>query len=338
MPLAAFPIALAAAGLMGFANQRGGVCMVAAVEEIAARRRFGRLRAVIEASLWVGAGFILLNAAHRLQAPPPAYAAGLATVGGGVLFGLGAVLNRSCLFGTVARLGAGDWAYAATPLGLFLGSLAMGRWRQAAETHAPSPVLAASVLGVGAALVFVALRLFAHGAQIRRAREPILAHLWSPHAATTLIALGFLIAFVTVGAWDYADFLRGLGRGEVAGWVPKSLLSLALLAGAVLGGKLSGRFRLVRPDPARLALCLGGGVLMGVGSVLIPGGNTSLSLFGMPLLRPHAWLAFAVICLTIYAATLATGLGRSFPWKGKDGPRSPQATGRMGCSPPHVRK
>jgi uncharacterized membrane protein YedE/YeeE len=315
MQIAAFPIALAAAALMGFANQRGGVCMVAAVEEIVVNRRFGRLLAVVEASLWVGAGFILLNAAHRLQTPPPAYRAGLATLAGGVLFGLGAVLNRSCLFGTIARLGSGQWAYLATPLGLFLGGWAMGRWRLAHEMHAASPVLAASVLGVGAALVFVAVRLFAHGAQIRREHQPILAHLWSPYAATTLIALGFLIAFVAVGAWDYGEFLRELGQGDATGWLGKSLLSLALLAGAVVGGVAAGKFRLLRPGAASLAKCLAGGGLMGAGATLIPGGNSSLSLFGMPLLRPHAWLGFVVICLTIYVATRV--IRAPFPLAGK---------------------
>jgi toxin CptA len=308
MQIAAFPIALAAAALMGFANQRGGVCMVASVKEIVARRRFGRLLALLEASLWVTAGFILLDAARLMHTVPSGYAPGLATVAGGVLFGLGAVLNNSCLFGTVARLGAGQWAYAATPVGLFLGGLVAGRWRFAAEaTHAPSPVLGASALGLAAALVFIGWRLFAHGVRIRRARRPIWEHLSSPHVATTVIGLAFLVAFVAWGAWDYADFLRGLGQGDVAGWLPKSLLALALLSGAVVGGKVSGAFRLVRPDLARVAGCLAGGGLMGAGATLIPGGNTSLSLFGLPLLRPHAWLGIAVICVTIYAAILVAG-------------------------------
>jgi toxin CptA len=298
---------------MGFANQRGGVCMVASIDQIVAKRQVGRILALLEASLWVTAGFILLNAAHRLQAVPPAYAPGLATVAGGVLFGLGACLNGSCLFGTVARLGSGQWAFAATPVGLFLGGLAAARWRFAVhQTHAPSLVLGASVLGVTAALVFVVWRLFAHcaqirRAQIRRARQPILVHLSSHHVATTIIGLAFLVAFVAAGAWDYADFLRGLGQGEVEGWLPKLLLALALLAGAVTGGLVAGQFRLVRPGLARIARCLAGGALMGVGATLIPGGNTSLSLFGLPLLRPHAWLAFAVICATIYAAIRVTG-------------------------------
>jgi toxin CptA len=41
---------------------------------------------------------------------------------------------------------------------------------------------------------------------------------------------------------------------------------------------------------------------MAAGSLLIPGSNDALMLVGLPLLHPHAWLAFAVMCLTIAAA------------------------------------
>ena len=44
---------------------------------------------------------------------------------------------------------------------------------------------------------------------------------------------------------------------------------------------------------------------MGWGSLLIPGSNDGLILIGMPLLWPYAWVAFAVMCLTIAAALRA---------------------------------
>jgi hypothetical protein len=43
-------------------------------------------------------------------------------------------------------------------------------------------------------------------------------------------------------------------------------------------------------------------MIMGLGATLIPGGNTGLILIGVPLLQPYAWLAFLVICLTIFIA------------------------------------
>jgi toxin CptA len=89
----------------------------------------------------------------------------------------------------------------------------------------------------------------------------------------------------------------------------RSVLAIALLAGAALGGWTAGRFA-SRPIAAtQLARCLAGGVLMGWGSLLLPGGNDGLILVGMPLAWPYAWLAIATMCATIAAAQLA---GRAF--------------------------
>jgi toxin CptA len=114
-------IALGAVGLMGFANQRGSICMVAAIEQIVWRRRFDRLIGLFEASFWVGGGgLVLLKSLGLLPAVPAGYAAGAMAIVGGVLFGIGALVNRACVFGSVARLGSGEWAYLASPPGFYL--------------------------------------------------------------------------------------------------------------------------------------------------------------------------------------------------------------------------
>ena len=38
---------------------------------------------------------------------------------------------------------------------------------------------------------------------------------------------------------------------------------------------------------------------MGLGGMLIPGGNDSLILVGLPLIQPHAWAAIAAMALVI---------------------------------------
>src|SRR5260221_1246323 len=112
----AFLIALVAVGIMGFANQRGGTCTVAAFEEVVFKGRFKRLIALFEASLWAGTGLVLLNSAGSLAAVPANYAAGVGTMAGGGLFGLGAFLNGSYGFGSVARLCSRELAYLAMPI------------------------------------------------------------------------------------------------------------------------------------------------------------------------------------------------------------------------------
>ena len=51
--------------------------------------------------------------------------------------------------------------------------------------------------------------------------------------------------------------------------------------------------------------CFLGGMLMGWGSLLIPGSNDGLILVGLPLLWTYAWVAVLVMCVTIWVAILA---------------------------------
>jgi toxin CptA len=127
---------------------------------------------------------------------------------------------------------------------------------------------------------------------------------WSPHAATTVIGITFFFMLLLVGAWAYTDVLAELARGMAGNLVARSLLLVALFAGAMLGGITAGRFRSTRVSAVQLLKCFGGGLLMGWGSLLIPGGNDGLILVGIPLLWPYAWIAFLTMCVTIGAALL----------------------------------
>jgi toxin CptA len=86
----------------------------------------------------------------------------------------------------------------------------------------------------------------------------------------------------------------------MAGSLPaRCLLVLALLAGAMLGGYTAGRWRNTPLSLAQTGKSFSGGMLMGWGTLLIPGGNDGLILVGMPLLWPYAWVAFLTMCITI---------------------------------------
>jgi len=123
-----------------------------------------------------------------------------------------------------------------------------------------------------------------------------------------VIGVTFAVMLLLVGGWAYTYVLAELGRGMTGSVGARIVLALVLLAGAVLGGWTAGRFRSTRIGAAQLLRCLGGGVLMGWGSLLLPGGNDGLILVGMPLAWPYAWLAVATMCATIAIAQLA---GRS---------------------------
>jgi len=315
----AFVVALLCAGVMGYAIQRGATCTVAAVDEVVTQRTHRRLLSLLEAALWVAGGLVVAQSLHLLPQMPAGYAISGWTVIGGALLGLGAYINGACVFGAIARFGSGEWAYIVTPIGFYLGCLSVaplfGVPMPRKLAHG-SPVLQASA---GVAVVFVAFALWrlarpwlADGKTMSaRWHEAIAARIWSPHAATTVIGIAFVVLLVLVGGWAYTDVLAELARGMSASVGARTLLAVALLAGAALGGWTAGLFRSTPASPAQLLRCLLGSILMGWGSLLLPGGNDGLVLVGMPLAWPYAWVAFATMCATIAAAQITAGALKS---------------------------
>lgn len=305
IPSLALVAAALCAGVMGFAIQRGGTCTVAAVNEVVEKGRVRRLSAMAEASLWVAGGLVLASHLGWLGKAPTGYALSQWTLVGGALLGLGALVNQACVFGAVARFGSGQWAYAATPVGFYVGCLTVGT---VFSPPAPqplaqgSPVLQASAWLVLPFLVFVAWRVGRPLAGVRSGASirALARQAWSPHAATGIIGMTFVLLWLLVGSWAYTEALADLARGMLAGLPAKLLLLLALFWGAWWGGRTMAKSEgATGLTGGQLLRCFVGGVMMGWGSLLIPGANDGLILIGMPLLWPYAWVAFAVMCLSI---------------------------------------
>lgn len=294
MSATALMIALASAALMGLAIQRGATCMVAAVDEVVRERRAGRALALAEAALWVGGLIAAAQLAGLMTLSPNAYAVSAGTVLGGMLLGIGAWLNQACVFGAIARIGSGQWAWLATPIGFFLGCL-LPIARPEVSGHSSWIAQMGPILAVFA--VFAIWRL------LEAARAPdVLTHLWHPHRATLLIAITFVSTLLTVGLWAYTDALAAIARAMDARIGLRGAMVLALLGGAILGGWFAGKLRWQAPRPTTVIRCLAGGALMGAGAMLVPGSNDGLILIGLPLLQPHAWLAIAIMIATIAVA------------------------------------
>lgn len=288
-------LAALCAGLMGYAIQRGATCTVAAVGEIVENRSAHRLVALAEAALWVAAGLLVARQFGIVMHLPDGVAASGWTVVGGALLGLGAWLNRACVFGAIARLGSGEWAYLATPLGFYLGALTLPQVFGMPSAQAltdQSMLLRFPVWAGWVATPFVLWRLAAH---LTRSGRTI----WSPHEATLVIGLTFLVLLVIAGPWTYTELLTDAAKGMVGNVAFRTILFVALLSGAWYGGWTAGRFKSRRISAADVVRCLGGGLLMGWGSLILPGGNDNLILVGMPLLHAHAWLGIGTMCLVI---------------------------------------
>ncbi len=322
--IAGLPFAAAAllAALMGFAIQRGATCMVAAVDEAVSKRRFTRLGAMLAASLWVLAGLLAAQAQGALPRMPGGYAVSAWTIVGGALLGLGAFVGRACVFGAIARFGNGEWSYVLVPVGFFAGCASVGALFMPMVPRALAD--GSAVLGAGARIAVVlalaaAAWLFVEQRGQRReegtaAPAPDLTcalarRAWSPGAATAVIGITFFFMMLLAGPWAYTEALADVARGRPHDLLPRGLLMFALFAGALAGGLTARRFGSTPVTGARLARCFASGVLMGWGSLLIPGGNDGLILVGMPLLFPYAWIAMASMALAIAAAMIATRAG-----------------------------
>jgi hypothetical protein len=314
----AFLFCVFCAGVMGFAIQRGATCTVAAVDEFLAKGTLRRLASLIEASGWVAGGLLVAQWLHVLPKMPSGYALDAWTLVGGALLGVGALVNGACVFGAIARFGSGEWAYAATPAGFYLGCLSVVTvFGSRSPTPLPdgSPVLRAPAALAVLFVLFALWRLSspfwrsARGAQKQTwaigLREALAMRIWSPHAATTVIGITFFFTVVLLGAWAYTDLLADLARGLPKNVVARCVMALALLAGAGWGGWTAGRFRSASMTARKVLTCAIGGALMGWGTLLIPGSNDGLILIGMPLLWTYAWVAFLCMCLAIAAGKLA---------------------------------
>ena len=284
----AFVVAAICAGLMGYAIQRGATCTVAAMDEVVRRRgvqsprQHGRGIAVGASA----ASLIAQSAARCSAKMPGGYAVTYVTVLGGALLGLGAYVNKACVFGAIARLGSGEWAYVVDADRLLRGmrdrSPRCSRFRPSRSCRTTRRCCRRRR---GSRCVFGAFMLWRLGrALLRRVRaeradgplpqslaRALATRVWSPHAATTVIGITFFIMLLLVGAWAYTDVLAELARGMAGNLVARTLLLVALFAGAMLGGYTAGRFRSTPHLRWRSCVkCFAGGAADGLGQPADP--------------------------------------------------------------------
>lgn len=297
---------LVAAGL-GFVICRGGICTVVAADEMLAGKGAGRFLSLFECGLWVLAVFL---AVHLLAGRPLALVGGAGlgagVIAGGMLFGLGAVVNRGCAFGTVKSIGAGRVELLGMLPG-FLGGAALTRAAGFESLPAGGQSILftvglAPVIGLVAAFALwrlvLALRRIVRGEAVAILRR----NAWPPALAMAVVGIGNAAILLLFGPWAYTTLLGDLATGEGGALGGRALLFAALMGGAMLGGVSAHRFKLERPTLIGTAMSVLGGAMMGAGATLIPGGNDSLVLTGLPLLWPYALVAYAAMAATILAA------------------------------------
>ncbi|MBA4747162.1 MAG: YeeE/YedE family protein [Sphingopyxis sp.] len=290
--------------LVGYASQRSGVCMVRAAREVIERRRVHRLAGFLLAAASAMLVMAMADAAGArpfttiLGAPPD----GLAVVGG-VIFGLGTRLSGHCAIGTLAALTAGEVSRIASLAAMFVAAILLGPHMSQAALMLPARTpqispLANNVLlafGVGGTLALIAATYLYRRLGWRKPRGG-----WSPLVAMTLIGAASGTLFALDQQWVYTSRIAEVAYGEVAFSVGTVAGPLALIAGMVIAAVIGGMFRLQWGTIGQWAAAAGGGLLMGLGATLVPGGNDTMLFTGIPLLLPNLLAAYAAFFVTLW--------------------------------------
>lgn len=298
---AAIVIATALVALAGFATQRGTICAVQAGRDVVERRSWTRFVSFLECAAW--SALILIAATlmgFSALVDATAYELGLIPVIGGAVFGLGALVNGACAFGSVARLAGGDLSYLAMPPAFLLGAfLAVDRWspEPLLAHHADVSIVAILIVLAPFALwrVTTAIKAARRRGAVRNLRQPV----WRPALAVFVIASVNAGALLLLGPWPFTSQLLEVTR-EGMGDLVRFAVTAAFILGAIAGGVTAKRFRLLYPDLTGLGRRLAGGTLMGIGASLIPGGNDRLVLVDLPLLHIHGVLAYGAMAAAIF--------------------------------------
>jgi hypothetical protein len=294
---------------LGYASHRASLCTVRAVADILETGRFERFGGFVRAVLWTM--LLTLPALYFFpeRFPAPTRSGPLWTgLIGGLLFGLGAALNKGCAFSTLQRLADADWRMLATLAG-FVGGSAVSGWL-------PTTLLGAPPTPVMPQLepwLLVALVVWAVVETVTLWRRHIgLRHLlhadpYSPAATALLLGLGAGILYLGVGSWTYMNSLQAAVGALVAdGCLPSRFqfaLIPALFAGMLVSAWQRGSWRM-RQSWRGWDASLGGGILMGLGSTLIPGGNDTLLLRLIPSLTPDSLWIYLMLVAGVVAGLL----------------------------------
>ena len=312
-------VSWALAATLGFAAHRASICTVRAVAELLSTGRAYCLLSFGKSVLWVLSIILpLLWLDPALGASIHGYALSTASLAGGFLFGMGAALNGGCSFSTMTRLADGQIRMLVTLLGVALGVLLDIAITRAGHISSPLPAapLISSLVQMAGALtlllwawaIWELRRLWLTRLRNVRFGELALASQYRLSTAGALIGIANGMLYLFHGPWTYAGALRqGVEGLVVMGETPTPVrLSLfaAVFTGMVLSTWQRGSFSLDPRIAPIGAVNFAGGMLMGAGAAMVPGGNDALILYGIPTLSSHALPAYAAMLAGIAAVIL----------------------------------
>ena len=282
---------------LGAALSRVSLCAVAGMQQALEAGNYAGLQRLLLAAGSAGAILLLFAGVlpERVSLPFDT-ALRFGMVGGGLLLGVGALINGGCYLGSVLYLGTGNMNFLFTLGGLALAAR-VAEFRAVLHTGAAPGlrVVTGTTWYLGLALFSMVTLATLGTARFKGRYRAVLAGLLAG------------VVYARHPGWSYSSVIETLvaGPGEASDW-RANLAALMLFAGALAGAWLAGRFRWQPPTFMGGVRRFAGGTIMGLGAALVPGGNDTLLLWAIPGLTIYGVLAYGSMLVAI-GAGLALG-------------------------------
>ena len=308
----------------GILLQRTQFCFVSGFRRFLFEKNFRFFTALLIAVSVQSIGLFTL-AEFELIKIPTSQLPVLASILGGLLFGIGMVLSNCCGSGAWFRSAEGAlgsllalFAFALTMASTQTGSLRQfigGLTQQTTQWNNIYLTFSISPWWLVAILIIATLILFSRREKI--ASQENLSNLsffdrtfkrsWNPYLGALLIGLLGVVAWyfssktgcnfgygISVSSANVVQYLV-IGQQRYLNW--GSLFVLGIPLGSFLMAKLSGDFNLRMPQPKEALRRILGGVLMGLGAALAGGCTVTNSLVATAYFSWQGWLATGFILL-----------------------------------------
>jgi uncharacterized protein len=274
--------------VLGFALNHGSICTVIATTELVSEKRPARFIALVECALWAGIVYAFLETSPTMQNgwSPLGY-----LIPAAILFAIGTYVNGACVFGSVGHFGNGDIDFGFTFLGIFavfyVDSI-FGLLPEQPPTSASVP-LGPVLLAVALAAILV-LRL---GLSLRTESDFLRLTL-----SMGAIGITFTVLAILAPQFSITTSVGSMVSIPVAG----AVISVCMFGGSLVSARVrKRRFMLKWPTIKSVVRRTVGGILMGLGALLIPGGNDTLLMVGFPMGAWQAGLAYVLLVASLAA-------------------------------------
>ena len=290
------------AALLGFTIHRASLCSVRAVAEILSRHEAHMAFAMMKTVLWACAVAIpIVLLLPGIGAPFRGYPVSVGAVGGGFVFGIGAAVNDGCALSTLWYLASGKFYFLITVGGYCLGVAALSYVTPLIDPvqtltpffiKTPMPLVWFLLSILWLYLSWEFFRLWRTRVKGHRWQSLFLAKQYRLSTAAIIIGVSGGVLYVSHEVWTYTNLIKQTILSLQSSIDPPSLIEVIpicfLFCGMLISARQSGKWRLRWRSNHSWLRHAAGGILMGTGAVMIPGGNDALLLKGLPGLSPHA--------------------------------------------------